>query len=228
MDGDPTEFVGNLVEYGADHAGGGMFINGGYATLWDAAIFDNYAKDGGGGISSCTKGTAQAKVLDGAAIFDNHVFGTDEIPMGIETGVTMSSDFVPPAGNEDIKKYADIYFQTKDHLNSETGETFQPDGNFPVFAFELYERMFNGGLHHWNAQPFASQNSEEPPTPLNSLMAVSKPTDTDVSDAKVIFTQNVATNRGVAEHLTGYTVTGGAIATNGLLKLGNGTEIKIV
>ena len=42
----------------------------------DVAIYNNYAKDGGGGISSCTKGAAEAKILGGAAIFDNHVGST--------------------------------------------------------------------------------------------------------------------------------------------------------
>lgn len=222
--GDPTEFKQNTVFYGYDHAGGGLFINGGYVTLWDAAIYDNYAKDGGAGISTCTKGTAQAKVLDGAAIFNNHVVGTSsfeidgvEIPAGVDTNFP----------HKDIENYPDIYMQTKDHKNADTGEIFQPDASFPTYPFELYERMYNGGMHNWKVKPFTDLFEERDPAfDVNSLMAKSNPTNTDVSDAKVVFTQNVATLIG--EENTGHTVTGGAIASNGLLTLGVGTEIKIV
>ena len=206
LDGDPTEFKGNMVRFATDHAGGGLFINQGYVHMDDVAIYDNYAKSGGGGISSCTKGSAEAKVLGGAAIFDNHV-GSDGAEMDDYALV-----------HPDIESYPDIFFETKDHLNRETGEQIR---EWEIWPIELYERMFNGGLHKWSAKPFDGIKIHDS-IPLNSFMAKSNPTNKDISGAKVVFTENVASSVG------NWTATGGAIGCNGLLEMGTGTEIKIV
>lgn len=206
LNGDPTEFKENMVQFATDHAGGGLFINQGYVHMDDVAIYNNYAKSGGGGISSCTKGSAEAKVLGGAAIFDNHV-GSDGAEMDDYALV-----------HPDIESYPDIFFETKDHLNRETGEQIR---EWEIWPIELYERMFNGGLHKWSAKPFDGVKIHDS-IPLNSFMAKSNPTNKDISGAKVVFTENVASSVG------NWTATGGAIGCNGLLEMGTGTEIKIV
>lgn len=208
LNGDPTEFKENMVQFATDHAGGGLFINQGYVYMDDVAIYNNYAKSGGGGISSCTKGSAEAKVLGGAAIFDNHV--------GSDGADSQQDDYA--LVHDDVESYPDIFFETKDHLNRETGEQIR---EWEIWPIELYERMFNGGLHKWSAKPFDGIKIHDS-IPLNSFMAKSNPTNKDISGAKVVFTENVASSVGK------WTATGGAIGCNGLLEMGTGTEIKIV
>ena len=210
LNGDPTEFTENLVEYGMDQAGGGLFINFAYVNMADTAIYDNAADDAGGGISTCTRGAAQARVMNGAAIFDNKILAGDHKHGG---------GFFPPV--KDVKKYQDIYFQTIDHKNKDTGELL-PGLDFPPFPYELYERMFNEGLHNWKAKPITTQNEQG--VNLNSFVAQSNPTNKKVSKAKVVFTGNQAWRNPK----WGGTVSGGAIASNGLLEIGTATEIKIV
>jgi LPXTG-motif cell wall-anchored protein len=82
--------------------------------------------------------------------------------------------------------------------------------------------MFNGGLHNWSAKPVNTVNDEG--KNLNSLVAQSNPTNTDVSEAKVVFTGNQAWRHPYYTQ----TVSGGAIGCNGLLEIGTSTEIKIV
>lgn len=208
LDGDPTEFIGNAVLFATDHAGGGLFINQGYVHMDDVAIYNNYAKSGGGGISSCTKGAAEAKVLGGAAIFDNHV-GSDGADPEMDDYALIRPD---------IESYPDIFFETKDHINRGTGDPITEWENWPI---ELYERMFNGGLHKWDAKPFDGVKIHDTLL-VNSFMAKSNPTNKDISKAKVIFTENIATSP------ESNIATGGAIGCNGLLEMGTGTEIKIV
>ena len=213
LDGTPTRFTDNFVEFGTDHAGGGLFINNAYVSMEDAAIYGNAAEDAGGGISTCTTGTAEARVLDGAAIFDNRILaGNHEHGAG----------HYPPV--EDIQKYRDVFLQTSDHRDAETGEIIPGRDGFPTYDYELYERMFNGGIHRWSVRPVVTQNDDG--HKLNSLVAQSDPSNKDIKGAKVVFTGNQAWRH--PDYTT--TVSGGAIACNGLLEIGTGrrTEIKIV
>ena len=184
----PTEFKGNTVTRGTDYAGGALFIEQAHVSMDNTAIYENTAPNAGGGLSTCEVGTVEGRVLDGVAIFDNHV--TDP-------------------KHEDGGMYQDVYL-------SDIGEHHESDKVFPYYPFELYERMFNGGFHKWNKKEMPSANDL-------TMIAQSDPTNKDVSKASVIFTGNSVT-AGPNQKL----VSGGAIACNGLLTIGTGTELKAV
>ncbi len=206
LNGDPTEFIGNTVEFAVDFAGGGLFINVAYVYMEDAAIYNNYAQDAGGGLATCTTGTAQVRGISGAAVFNNHTDDTDK------------------NRKPDGKEFKDVYFQTKDHVDHSTGEEIPGREGFFIYSYELFEHMFNGGLHRWTARTVEAQNDQG--NTVYSLFAQSDPTVTDVSGAKVIFTENT-----VSTHPEdGYFGAGGAIGCNGLLEIGTRSqmEIKIV
>ena len=203
--GDPTEFKRNTVTAGTDYSGGALFIDNAYVDMQDAAIYNNSAPDAGGGISTCPTGTAQVWSLEGAAIFDNKATEAGE-----------------KRADEEISSYQDLYVLTKNHRDIVTGDPVAGRDGFPVdWEFELVERMFAGGLHRWAVK---NLNTTVGDHTYHSLIAQSDPTDRNVAGAKVVFTDNSVQRSADATQL----VTGGAIACNGLLKVGTDTEIKIV
>lgn len=206
--GEPTEFIGNYVTDSANFAGGALFVNLSHVYMNDVAIFGNSAEHAGGGIASCTTGTSQVHSLEGAAIFDNSVTG---------------EGYPDP----DNTTYSDVYIQTTDHVNTETGELIpakQGAEGYEYYTAQMYERMFNGGLHKWQGKYFLTSVGEG--KTVNSFSSVSDPTNRDTSKAKVIFTENYAL-AGVKE---GSHAFGGAIGNNGLVVIGSTLtdEIKVV
>ena len=199
----PTRFEGNKVTEGVDFAGGALFLNCAYVRMENAAVYGNYAEDAGGGLSACAIGTAEVHVLEGAAIFGNTVGDSAAV-------------------DPDIKNYQDVYFKTKDHIDHETGSYLPGRNDFPYYRFELFERMFNGGVHNWKAKTLSVVDDNHK---VASLIAQSNPTKKDIGKADVIFTGNEA-HKGT----TAKPVSGGAIGCNGLLEIGSGgrTEIKVV
>ena len=142
LNGDPTVFDGNYVTDAHDFAGGGLFINLATVKMWDVAIYDNEAEHAGGGIASCTTGTSEVHSLEGAAIFDNTV---------------------EPGGHPDADTptYKDVFIQTVDHRDADTGELIpakEGGVGYENYMPELYERMFNGGLHNWQSKIFDGYN----------------------------------------------------------------------
>ena len=216
LNGDPTEFKGNMVPFSTDFAGGALFINVAYVNMEDAAIYRNYATDAGGGIGACTTGTADIRVHDGAAIFDNEV--------GTDTGIAGESAAASKFADKGVQQFRDMYFQTADHIDHNTGKEIENRFNFPNLLHELYERMFNDGLHRWKVETFMDANDAA--QRVKSLMGQSDPTNRDVSKAKVIFTENAA----IRHPNQGYMAAGGAIGCNGRLEIGSttDTEIKVV
>lgn len=200
----PTVFEGNKVTNGSDFAGGALHINRAYVKMQDAAIYDNYAQDAGGGVSTCSTGSARVHVLKGAAIFDNDI--------------GESSNFRDP----EVQTHKDVYYQTKDHIDHNNNEEIAGKGNFPAFSFELFERMFNGGVHNWNTKTLEVNTDNHK---IWSFIAQSDPTVKDVGSAKVIFRNNEALRANNSN-----VVSGGAIGCNGLLEIGTDeqTEIKVV
>ena len=71
FNGKPTLFENNEVQDCPDFGGGGLFIDVGWVRMQDVLITENSARDGGGGLSTCTTGTAQIGSLHGAAIYDS-------------------------------------------------------------------------------------------------------------------------------------------------------------
>ena len=164
----------------------------------DVAIFDNHSDGSGGGISTCTTGTAEVG-SHGAAIFNN-------------TASAISAD------NPNASKYSDIYAQCINHQNIDGDDI--PGGNgFQHFDYELYELMFNNGLHNWEYENYITDYGQK----VYSLIAKSNPTNTDTSNAKVIFKNN-AVYKGAKNNPTG-----GAISCNGLLRMGTDeVEFKVI
>ena len=191
-DNGPSKFVKNTVTEGKNFAGGGLFIDQAHVTMYDTAIYKNTAPHAGGGLSTCGVGTLEARVHDGVAIFDNNV--------------SVKHGSLP-----DGKTLKDVYLRNIDNNANLPGD--QKD--FPDYPYELYERMFNGGLHNWDKKEIKDGEYLQ-------LVAKSDATNTDVSKAKVIFTENIVTATG------NEVVSGGGIACNGLLTIGRGTELKAV
>ena len=74
-----TEFIGNVVDYGYDFAGGAIFVNDdSYLTMEDAAIYDNYVLRRRRRRVYLFVGSSHIYSLDGAAIFNNTVGGANE------------------------------------------------------------------------------------------------------------------------------------------------------
>lgn len=205
LGGDPTAFSRNTVARGVDFAGGGMFVDCAYVKMWDTVIRGNTAPDAGGGLSTCSTGTAQVWSLDGAAVFDNDV-------------TNASAALADP----EIASYKDLYVVTKTHRDVDTGELVDGrDGFSADFTFELVERMFNGGLHRWSTKDLDTFGRGHH---FRSLIAQSDPTDKSDGGAKVVFESNSASKSPDQSAI----VSGGAIACNGLLEVGTDTELKIV
>lgn len=162
LDGDPTEFIGNVVDYGYDFAGGAIFVNDdSYLTMEDAAIYDNYASGAGGGVSTCFVGSSQIYSLDGAAIFNNTVGGANENHPDDEA-MTLSDVFL-----------LEIYEGSHSEVLSER----MFNGGLHMWQV----KHFTGARNYVN-------NYE----PTNAFIAGSNPTNTSVSGAKVVFTGNEA------------------------------------
>ena len=191
-DNGPSKFVGNKVTKGENFAGGGLFIDQAHVTMDNTAIYKNTAPHAGGGLSTCGVGTLEARVHDGVAIFDNEVSSSHE-------------------RLTDGAKYTDVYLRNINNNANLPGD--QKD--FPDYPYELYERMFNGGLHKWGKKEI--QDGE-----YLQLVAKSDATIKDDSKANVIFTKNEVSATG------NEVVSGGGIACNGLLTIGRGTELKAV
>lgn len=209
LNGDPTVFEDNYTTDSHDFAGGGLFINMATVKMWDLAVYNNSAQHAGGGIASCTTGTYEVHSLEGAAIFDNTV---------------------EPGGNPDADTptYKDVFIQTVDHRDVDTGELIPAkEGGigYENYMPELYERMFNGGLHNWQSKIFDGYNGGG--RHVTSFISVSNPSNRDISKAKVIFRNNFAEagNREGRDYAYG-----GAIGNNGYLIVGTTTttEIKVV
>ena len=214
--GRPTQFIGNELTEAKDFAGGGLFIDRSYVYMEDVLITGNSARDAGGGISTCGTGTVDVYPLEGAMIYGNSVTGS---------------------GLDRAKELPDVYFATKDHYDYHTNQHVDGrDGYSTVgMKYELVDRMFNGGLHRWTVRNFFSHVASEESDPdvirtdpnFHSLIAKSDPTFTSgESKAKVIFRGNRAITQGATKP-----VSGGAIADNGLLEIGNTRntdEVKIL
>ena len=188
----PSKFVGNKVTKGKNFAGGGLFIDRAHVTMEDTAIYNNTAPHAGGGLSTCGVGTLEARVHDGVAIYDNNVRGKHG---SLPDGYTLKDVYLRNINNNAI-----LPGDKKD---------------FPDYPYELYERMFNGGLHKWDKKEIQDEGYLQ-------LVAKSDATNKDVSKAKVVFTENEVTATG------NEVVSGGGIACNGLLTIGRGTELKAV
>ena len=191
-DNGPSKFVGNTVTKGKNFAGGGLFIDQAHVTMEDTAIYNNTAPHAGGGLSTCGVGTLEARVHDGVAIYDNNVRGKHG---SLPDGYTLKDVYLRNINNNAI-----LPGDKKD---------------FPDYPYELYERMFNGGLHKWDKKEIQDEGYLQ-------LVAKSDATNKDVSKAKVVFTENEVTATG------NEVVSGGGIACNGLLTIGRGTELKAV
>ena len=207
----PTRFIDNSVTNADDFAGGGLFIDASYVRMEDTLITANSARDGGGGLATCTTGTAQVDVMHGAAIYGNTV-----------TGGSGSNPVHP-----EIQNYQDIFFHTRDHIDHNNNQNIPGRDGFPTdgMKYTLYERMFSGGQHRWNGKTYYMDSEGHK---LESYIAQSNPTATaDESKAKVIFKGNRVTSTR-----SNVLAVGGAIADNGLLEIGSDTEetteVKIV
>lgn len=161
-----------------------------------------------------------AVYMKDAAIYNNYA---DDAGAGIATchiGTTQVNVFEGAAifnntvgGAESLpeaKEYQDVYefFNDVDSTDS-----------------VLYERMFNGGLHMWKAQ-FLDNVSEWSGGYGTAVIAQSNPTNTDVSAARVVFTDNAAYR--YPDSAGSNIASGGAISCNGELYIGTQAEIKIV
>ena len=218
--GKPTEFYRNRVTGAPDFGGGGLFIDRAYVWMEDALITENYAADGGGGLSTCTTGTAEVGSLHGAMIFNNRV--------------AEDSEYDP-----EIKKYKDVLFHSNDHHDYLREELIEGRDGFQTagMKYALYESMFNGGLHQWSGKIVTKEATLKwngnKKVLLHSYIAQSNPTSTDETGAKVIFKYNeVSADKAHGDYAGN--VSGGGIADNGLLEIGTKknnkvtTEIKIV
>ena len=204
FNGKPTLFENNLVEDCPDFGGGGLFIDVGWVQMQDVLITENSARDGGGGLSTCTTGTAQIGSLHGAAIYGN--------------SITSSANII----DSEIRHYQDVFFHTRDHLDHRTGQLIDGRDYFQTadMKYALYEQMFNGGLHQWSGKTVPMWNEGHE---LYSYIAQSNPTIKSNAGAKVIFRGNKVNSSSLDA-----IVSGGGIADNGLLIIGSSTEIKIV
>ncbi len=197
LDGDPTEFVGNTVLWGIDFSGGAICIHGAGNDR------DGYVK------------------MEDAAIYDNYADGAgggiSTCQLGVSSVLVVdgAAIFNNTVGSEttleDAKSLQDVYVFRNDSITPQ--ET------------EIYESMFNGGLHNWTSK------AVNPVTEFNELVgsgtvAQSTPTNTDISNAKVIFTKNKALSPWTTDYAT--IASGGAISNNGILEIGRSYEIKIV
>ena len=162
LDGDPTEFIGNVVDYGYDFAGGAIFVNDDcYLTMEDAAIYDNYASGAGGGVSTCFVGSSHIYSLEGAAIFNNTVGGANENHPDDEA-MTLSDVFL-----------LEIYEGSHSEVLSER----MFNGGLHMWQVKHFTGARNY-VHNYE--------------PTNAFIAGSNPTNTSVSGAKVVFTGNEA------------------------------------
>ena len=205
-----TIFKNNTVSNAKDFGGGGLHINNAHVKMEDTAVYDNSAVDAGGGISTCAVGTAQVRVFHGAAIYNNKVT-QDRGKFG------------------DVKvkeKYQDVFLLTRDHIDHNNENPIED--TFGNHAYEIYESMFNGGLHRWDSAEVRGTPNDRK-VRVWSLVAQSDPTSKAgiTENAKVIFEGNSVETKNNDENKV---VSGGAIGCNGYLEIGRAkkTEIKIV
>lgn len=217
VDGKATVFKGNSLTSARQFSGGAMFIDRSYVYMEDVLITGNAALDAGGGISTCSTGTADIRPLRGAMIYENEAGSTGKVA--------------------DADKYPDVHFLTIDHLDytdPDNHEYIDGRDRFSTVGlkYELHEQMFNGGMHNWSTKEF-STNKEEESTGIirkfHSFIAKASPDDTGTETHKpqVIFEGNTAMIRS-QYCKDSEIISGGAIADNGLLEIGSRTKIRIV
>ena len=207
----PTVFKENSLTDARNFAGGALFIDRSYVYMTDVQIKGNKARDAGGGISTCSTGSADIRPIHGAMIHDN----------------TVSSKKV-----ENAQEHPDVFFLTIDHLdytNADNPEYIDGRDGFSTVGlkYELHEEMFNGSVHNWTTKEYSRIHVEESTKKrrlFHAFVAGSSP-DKSVETAKpqVIFEGNEALIGPESE-----IISGGAIADNGLLEIGSRTKIRIV
>ena len=200
LNGDPSVFENNIVYHGAEFSGGAICIHG------TDAPNDGYLE------------------MKDVAIYDNYADGTGggiancahdgTLALAIAGAAIFDNTVGENTYYKDAIDYPDLY-------------AYANTVNHPE-NLEIYERMFNGGIHHWAVEllnpviEFSDQDKEG-----SALIAKSQPSDTSIDGAKVIFTQNKALGpwTTLAPY---YNASGGAISNNGKLVIGHGYEIKVV
>ena len=211
----PTLFEWNSLTDARNFAGGALFIDRSFVYMGNVLIENNKARDAGGGISTCSTGTADIRPLQGVMILNNEV--------------------TPSGKVKNADKYPDVYFLTIDHLdytNPDSPEYVDGRDRFSTIGlkYELHEQMFNYGSHNWKLHDFFTNKEETKDgvkklRKLHSLIAKSYPEPvTGKEEAKVIFRYNEAVSSSTNDE----PISGGAIADNGLLEIGSTTKIRIL
>ena len=162
LDGDPTEFIGNVVDYGYDFAGGAIFVNDdSYLTMEDAAIYDNYASGAGGGVSTCFVGSS-------------HIYSRMARPSSTIRWAAPTRT-IP---DDEAMTLSDVFLlEIYEGSHSEVLSERMFNGGLHMWQV----KHFTGARNYVN-------NYE----PTNAFIAGSNPTNTSVSGAKVVFTGNEA------------------------------------
>ena len=215
-DGTPTKFYRNKLTNAREFSGGALFIDRSYVYMEDVQITGNKALDAGGGISTCSTGTADIRPLKGAMIYGNVADPNGE-------GKVENAKYLP-----------DVYFLTIDHLDymdPENPKYVEGRDKFSTVGlkYELHEQMFNGGMHNWKTNEFIKEYEvDKIRRSFYSFIAGADPDDDDKDTRtvkpQVIFEENEAMTRGDNSEI----ISGGAIADNGLLEIGSTTKIRIL
>lgn len=197
LNGTPTRFEGNTVLYGAEFAGGAICVHG------NGTSADAFLK------------------MENAAIYGNHADGAGG---GISTCQQGTSKVLVMDGAAIFDNEVGSSSPVTEAVEKKDVYIFR-NGTASQDTSEIYDRMFNGGSHCWDNEELEDVQ-EKWAGAGTALIGKSNPTNTDVSNAKVIFTGNAAYVHP-DESMKTAIASGGAISNNGLLQIGSDTQIRI-